>query len=271
MTTNAENQTAPPEAPAAPVEAPVEQQGGLLDITTDDQLEIESPEPVVEDSPTEEPVVGESPDATTTTQAAPADPPEIPEQTTAPGPQQQQVSQAEVEELQRRRQEETQRAFRDDLGRKARTYEQQLTDAGYLPEQARAQAKQYMQNEMRSQQQEQKALDLVGFVEGRQMAALHFMEKNGLADKQFVSDYQALLSSADPQQMEREAQRMKKERDTDQELARLRQGQVPPQTFDNSQGAAEASTSDDRLLTAYLNGDRSQAATEAARRMTFGS
>ena len=103
------------------------------------------------------------------------------------------------------------------------------------------------------------------------MAALHFMEKNGLADKQFVADYQALLNSADPQQMEREAQRMKKERDTDAELARLRQGQVPPQTFDNSQGAAEASTSDDRLLTAYLNGDRSQAATEAARRMTFGS
>ena len=261
MTTNAENQTAPPEAPAAPVEAPVEQQGGLLDITTDDQLEIESPEPVVEDSPTEEPVVGDAP-AATTTQSTPAAPPEIPEQT---------GSQAEIEELQRRRQEETQRQFRDDLGRKARTYEQQLTDAGYLPEQARAQAKQYMQNEMRSQQQEQKALDLVGFVEGRQMAALHFMEKNGLADKQFVSDYQALLSSADPQQMEREAQRMKKERDTDQELARLRQGQVPPQTFDNSQGAAEASTSDDRLLTAYLNGDRSQAATEAARRMTFGS
>ena len=266
MTTNAENQTAPPEAPAAPVEAPVEQQGGLLDITTDDQLEIESPEPVVEDSPTEEPIVGDAPAATT--QESPAAAPSEP---AAPAPQQPQVSQAEVEELQRRRQEETQRAYRDDLGRKARTYEQQLTEAGYLPEQARAQAKQYMQGEMKSQQQEQKALDLVGFVEGRQMAALHFMEKNGLADKQFVSDYQALLSSADPQQMEREAQRMKKERDTNAELTRLRQGQVPPQPFDNSQGAAEASPSDDRLLAAYNNGDRSPAATEAARRMTFGS
>ena len=266
MTTNAENQTAPPEAPAAPVEAPVEQQGGLLDITTDDQLEIESPEPVVEDSPTEEPIVGDAPAATT--QESPAAAPSEP---AAPAPQQPQVSQAEVEELQRRRQEETQRAYRDDLGRKARTYEQQLTEAGYLPEQARAQAKQYMQGEMKAQQQEQKALDLVGFVEGRQMAALHFMEKNGLADKQFVSDYQALLSSADPQQMEREAQRMKKERDTNAELTRLRQGQVPPQTFDNSQGAAEASTSDDRLLAAYNNGDRSTAATEAVRRLTLGN
>ena len=263
MTTNAETQT---EAPAAPVEAPAEQQGGLLDI--------ESPEPVVEDSPAEEPVVGDAPAATTqeAPAAAPAEAPvAAPSEPAAPAPQQPQVSQAEIEELQRRRQEETQRQFRDDLGNKARTYEKQLTDAGYLPEQARAQAKQYMQGEMKSQQQEQKALDLVGFVEGRQMAALHFMEKNGLADKQFVSDYQALLSSADPQQMEREAQRMKKERDTNAELTRLRQGQVPPQTFDNSQGAAEASTSDDRLLAAYNNGDRSPAATEAARRMTFGS
>ena len=77
MTTNAETQT---EAPAAPVEAPAEQQGGLLDI--------ESPEPVVEDSPAEEPVVGDAPAATT--QEAPAAAPSEP---AAPAPQQPQVSQ----------------------------------------------------------------------------------------------------------------------------------------------------------------------------------
>jgi hypothetical protein len=46
---------------------------------------------------------------------------------------------------------------------------------------------------------------------------------------------------------------------------------VPPQTFDNSQGAAEATSNQDRLLEAYNNGDRSEAAVRAARRLALGS
>ena len=70
--------------------------------------------------------------------------------------------------------------------------------------------------------------------------------------------------------MEREAARMQKDRKTEAELTKLRQGQVQPQTFDSSQGSAEASTSNDRLLKAYENGDRSEAAVRAARNLTLG-
>ena len=57
----------------------------------------------------------------------------------------------------------------------------------------------------------------------------------------------------------------------DARIAELEQGTVPPQNFDNSQGSPDASASNDRLVDAYNNGDRSPAAVEAARRMTFGS
>ena len=140
-----------------------------------------------------------------------------------------------------------------------------------MPEQARDQARRYVQQEQKFRKQEQEAAEMVGFIEGRQRAAIHFMEKHGLANKQMISDFIALQQTETPAAMEKEAKRMKDDRALRAENARLKQGTVPPQTFDNSQGAAEASTSDDRLLTAYLNGDRSQAATEAARRMTFGS
>ena len=71
--------------------------------------------------------------------------------------------------------------------------------------------------------------------------------------------------------MEKEANRMKRERALLAENARLKQGRVAPQTFDNSQGSAEVTTNQDRLLEAYINGDRSEAAVKAARFLTLGT
>ena len=96
------------------------------------------------------------------------------------------------------------------------------------------------------------------------------MEQYGLADKNTIDTIKMLYQTQSPDQMEREAARLKADRAKDAELAQLRQGQVQPQTFDNSQGSAEASTSEDRLINAYLNGDRSEAAVKAARNLTFG-
>ena len=112
---------------------------------------------------------------------------------------------------------------------------------------------------------------MVGFVEGRHAAAQHFLKKYGLANQQMLDDYVALQSANTPEEMEKEAKRMKRERALIAENTRLKQGRVAPQTFDNSQGSAEVTTNQDRLLEAYINGDRSEAAVKAARFLTLGT
>ena len=139
-----------------------------------------------------------------------------------------------------------------------------------IPEQARDQARRYFQAQERQRQQEKKAAEMVGFVEGRQAAVIHFMKENGLASQQMIDDFAALARSNSPEDMRREAERMKRERALIAENARLKQGLVQPQSFDNSQGAAEAQPNDARLLDAYINGDRSEAAIRAVERSMNG-
>ena len=181
------------------------------------------------------------------------------------------ADQRSIDELRERRAQDVQRQGQDSVGKQARAYEQRLQEAGYIPEQARDQARRYVQQEQKFRMQEQEAAEMVGFIEGRQQAAIHFMEKHGLANKQMIADLRALQQTDTPSAMEKEAKRMKDDRALRAENARLKQGTVPPQTFDNSQGAAEATSNDARLLQAYIDGDRSEAATSAVRRKMTGS
>ena len=190
--------------------------------------------------------------------------------TTTPPPAPQPIDQASVNELRQYRVANEEREWKEKVGSQARAYQQQLANQGYLPEQARDQARRYIQYEQQQKQQEQKAAEMVGFVEGRQQAAVHFMKENGLASKQMLDDLAALQRANSPEDMKREAERMKRERALIAENARLKQGLVQPQSFDNSQGAAEAAPNDARLLDAYINGDRSEAATRAVERNMNG-
>ena len=176
-----------------------------------------------------------------------------------------------LKELQTRREAEVQRTWEQQVVRKAKAMEQQMTDQGYLPEQAKAQARQFVQQEQRFRKQEKESADMVGYVQGKQAAAIHFMKQHKLADEQMLADLMALQQAQTPADMEREAARMKRERALVAENARLRQGRVAPQTFDNSQGSAEVTSNQDRLLQAYLNGDRSEAALQAAKRLALGN
>ena len=192
----------------------------------------------------------------------------------APAPQQPPpappVDQQAINELHQRRAQDVQRQWQESVGKQARAYEQKLQEVGYMPEQARDQARRYVQQEQKFRKQEQEAASMVGFIEGRQQAAMHFMEKHGLANKQMIADFRALQATDTPAAMEKEAKRMKDDRALRAENARLKQGTVPPQTFDNSQGAAEATSNDQRLLDAYNNGDRSDASVRAARKLALG-
>jgi len=181
------------------------------------------------------------------------------------------IDQRQVEELRELRAAKAEKEWRDKTGRQARAYESQLQQQGYLPEQARDQARRFVMAQQQQRQQEEKASEMIGFVEGRQQAAIHFMKENGLASQQMLDDLASLQRANTPDDMKREAERMKRERALIAENARLKQGLVQPQSFDNSQGAAEAQPNDTRLLDAYNNGDRSEAAIRAARRFAFGS
>ena len=182
-----------------------------------------------------------------------------------------QPNQKMVEEIHQRRALEHLQQWRDKVGQSARQYEQRLTQSGYTSTMARDQARRYVQQEQRFRDQEQEAAQMVGFIEGRQQAAIHYLEKHGLANKQVIADLKALQQTDTPAAMEKEAKRMKDDRALRAENARLKQGSVPPQTFDNGQGAAEATSNDARLLQAYIDGDRSEAATSAVRRKMSGS
>ena len=181
----------------------------------------------------------------------------------------QQASQA-INELRERKKADVEREWRESVGQRARSYEQQLQEAGYMPEQARDQSRRYILQEQKFRKHEQETSDMLSYVEGRQAAAVHYMKKHGLASKQMLDDLIALQKAISPDDMEKEASRMKRERALLAENARLKQGRVTPQTFDNSQGSAEVTTNQDRLLEAYINGDRSEAAVKAARQLTLG-
>ena len=198
---------------------------------------------------------------TTTQQAPPAPAPQ-----TTPT-----VDQRSIDELRKYQQADIQREWKERVGKTARAYEQQLNDAGYMPEQARDQARRYVQQEQKFRQQESETAEMLGYVQGKQAAAVHFMKKHGLANQQMLSDLMALQTANTPAEMEKEAQRMKRERGLIAENTRLKQGRVAPQTFDNSQGSAEATSNQDRLLEAYIAGDRSEAAIKAARRLAMGN
>jgi hypothetical protein len=226
----------------------------------------EEPQPI-EDSPSgeadEQPVSqtggGESVSTSVASEPPPAQPPRP------------QADEAAIAELQQRRVAEQEQAWRFNVGRAARAYEQKLQEVGYMPEQARDQARRYVQQEQKFRQQDEEAASMIGHIQGRNMAAIHFLKKHGLANEQVLNDLAALQRTSSPAEMEKEAIRMKNDRAMRSEIAQLKQGRVPPQTFDNSQGAAEATTNQDRLLDAYLAGDRSEAAMRAARKLTLGS
>ena len=242
------------------------------------EQEVETPE--VEAIETQESTDGEeavasegspSGGAPVVTDVAPSEPQAVQEPAQQPVAQVDEQTQKAISELQQRREADVKREWEEAVGKKARSYERQLNDAGYMPEQSRDQARRYIQQEQKFRKQEKETSDMLGYVEGRQAAAVHYMKKHGLANQQMLDDLIALQRTASPDAMEREANRMKRERALLAENARLKQGRVAPQTFDNSQGSAEVTTNQDKLLERYINGDRSEAAVKAARFLTLGT
>lgn len=245
---------------------------GLLDITPPEVVEEEAAgetEPAAET--TEDTPAPEVSAAPLEEVAAPEAQPESPPAISAEQQQTDIKRQMEMEELGQRRIQEQEQQRRQTMVQQAKQYEQGLLDEGLLPDQARKQTRQMVSYENRMQEQEKKSTDLLKFAEGRNIAALQIGMKHGLIPQQVVDDIGVLLRTNSPDSMDFEAKRMSELRSTRAEIVKLKQSQVQPQTFDNSQGSSEATSNQSRLLDAYLAGDRSEAAVNAARNLTFGS
>jgi len=178
--------------------------------------------------------------------------------------------QAQIEELNRMKQVNAQKEWEQQVYRQAQAIERRAQQQGSDPQSAREIAKQHVTSQKQLRDQQDQSLSLVRNVEGRKEAALHFLEKHKLADKRMLEDFRALSNFNTPQDMEREAMRIAQLRQQAAEIARLKQGQVPPQAFDNSQGAAEPTSNQNRLLQEYIAGERSEAHQAAARRAANG-
>ena len=235
------------------------------------QVQAEAPtEEPTQDAPVEETEVPVAP--TEGQQAEPAqvqlpleEQPVAIEQPTQPEGQDPNI-QAQIEELHRMKQVDAQKQWEQQVYRQAQAIERRAQQQGSDPQSAREIAKQHVASQKQLRDQQDQSLNLVRNVEGRREAALHFLEKHKLADKRMLDDFRALSNFNTPQDMEREAMRIAQLRQQAAEIARLKQGQVPPQAFDNSQGAAEPTSNQDRLLQEYIAGERSEAHQAAARR-----
>ena len=230
-------------------------------------------------TPTDNPIISEvdrlnnvpEPEAQVETPIAPAPEPvpEVPQQLPVndiPVPQPMQPPQPspqEVQQMAQQAQQYQQVQARAQLQQEAQRYQQQLESQGYLPDQAQQLAHNYMQTKGAQVEQQRQHEYKTQEILGKQAAAEHFARQYNLT----FDDMATLRLSNDPQQMEQVAKKISDDKKVRDELSQLRKAQVPPQQYDNSQGAPEVASSDGNWLDRYNAGDRSPNAVAAAKRV----
>ena len=244
VTENQEPTQEPTQAPLPDLDVPsTDEFTGTSEVS--DTVDVQAPSgtetaPSVESAPTTE------------TAPAPAPAPAPPQ-----GP-----SQQEVMQLQRQAAEYEQLRMRAALQQESNKYKQQLEAQGYMPEQADQAAQQYMQSRQAQSNLMKKAEDYGQHLSGKMAAAEHFAQQHKLG----MDDLPILRQAETPEIMEQLAKSIAERRGIDDELARLRQAQVPAQQFDNSQGTPDVASNDSGWIDRYNAGDRSAQAVSAARK-----
>ena len=242
-------------------------------MTTEQVEQIEAPMPVSDqvgqedaqqdqvpmgDAAPEQPVVA-SP-AVGAAPAAPVAPPV--ESQPAPTPPTPQYTPAQLQQMQQATVEYEKMQMRAALQTQATAYKEQLEGQGYLPEQAEQAATEYINSQERQATLMQQADAYGRHLQEKQMAVEHFVKKYNLG----IDDMGSLRSYEDPRAMDEAAKKMSADRERDTELARLKQAQVPAQSFDNSQGNPQVAADEGGWLDRYNAGDRSSSAQSAARK-----
>jgi len=244
------------------VEAPEPQETPTYDLTPEGQdvpdTGPEGPSAVETSSTPEEP----------TQQQAPQDiPAQQPPAEGAPAEETSPQSFTELRDQVRGQQEQlqyySQLEQRAQMQQMADQYSQQLQQQGYLPEQAQQAAQSRMAQAEQYQQVNQQADQYRLFREGQRNAAVHFVKQFGLG----VDEVSMLEKYNTPAEMEFEAKRLSETRSLRAENAKLKQQEVPAQSFDNNQPSPSATGSENDLLDKYIGGDRSPNVVAAAARL----
>lgn len=173
--------------------------------------------------------------------------------------------QAKLDELSKMKRNNEEKAWEAQIIKQMQAVDRKAQQQGADPQTAREMAKQYGMSQKQLRDQQNESINLIQNIQGKEAAALHFLEKHKLADKSMLDNFRALMNYNSPQDMERAAMTAARLYSQQQEISRLKQGQVPPQTFDNSQGAAEPSSNTQKLLREFNSGARTQAHLDAVK------
>ena len=242
MTTEQVEQVTPP--------APISDPEGQVD---EQQAQVPMGDAVTEQSDAASPAAGAPP-------AAPKEAP-VDSQPAQPMPQPQ-YSPEQLRQMQQATAEYQKVQMRAALQTQANEYKEQLEAQGYLPEQAEQASAEYVKSQERQAELMQQAEAYGRHIQEKQMAVEHFVKKYNLG----IGDMTSLRKYEDPQSMDEAAKKMSVDRERDSELARLKQAQVPAQSFDNSQGNPQVAADEGGWLDRYNAGDRSPSAQSAARK-----
>ena len=149
------------------------------------------------------------------------------------------------------------------LENEALQMEKQLMDQGLTESDAKARTYNHLENRVQQIQQQQNLQSTVQIEQGKRNASVHFAKQYNLG----IDSLGTLEKAQTPQEMESIAKNISSMAKLERENAELKARLAPQQSFDTNTPTPAAATNDERLLDAYLDGDRSEAASKAAAKL----
>lgn len=171
---------------------------------------------------------------------------------------------AQLAEAQRAHQQQVDREkVIKDLEQEALIMEQRLLSDGLTEDDAKNQTMRHLQGRVNEIQYKQQAQIQQQVAQGKRNASVHFAKKYQLG----IDNLSHLETAQTPEEMENIAKTMSTMSKQKKEIAELKARLSPQQNFDTNTPTPAAATNDERMLDAYLAGDRSDAATAAAAKL----
>ena len=159
-------------------------------------------------------------------------------------------------------QQERDRTIRD-LENEAIQMERNLMDQGLTQNEAQTQTQTHLEGRVKQIQQQQQYQQQIQVEQGKRNASVHFAKQYNLG----IDALARLEQAQTPTEMKAIAENMSNMAKLEKENAELKARLAPQQSFDTNTPTPAAATNEERLLDAYLDGDRSEAATKAAAKL----
>ena len=149
------------------------------------------------------------------------------------------------------------------LENEALQMEKQLTDQGLTQSDAKSRTFTHLEGRVQQIAQQQNLQSKVQVEQGKRNASVHFAKQYNLG----IDALGRLEQAQTPDEMKAIAENMSNLAKLERENAELKSRLAPQQSFDTNTPTPAAATNEDRLLDAYLAGDRSEAANKAAAKL----